>query len=115
MKYKPGWPERCSTACRKVASWRDATIVIGFNQMAKRITEIEGTWEEVAANAAQFAGRRVRLIVLEEGKPSAYQSPSVEEVLADIWADVSKDEWAKLPSDLSANLDYYLYGTPKRR
>ena len=32
--------------------------------MAAPIFELEGTWEEVAAHAAELAGRRVRLTVL---------------------------------------------------
>ena len=31
-----------------------------------------------------------------------------------IWGEVPDEELAKLPPDLSANLDHYLYGTPKR-
>ena len=40
-----------------------------------------------------------------------------EEILAmvdAIWSAVPEEELAKLPPDLSANLDHYLYGTPKR-
>jgi len=41
--------------------------------MAEPALELEGTWEEIAARAPEFAGRRVRLIVLGEAdqKPSA--------------------------------------------
>jgi len=37
--------------------------------MAAPLLELEGTWEEIAARAPEFAGRRVRLIVLAEPKP----------------------------------------------
>jgi hypothetical protein len=43
--------------------------------------------------------------------PSA---PPIEEVLAGLARAVPKAEWDKLPSDLTDNLDHYLYGTPKR-
>ena len=33
--------------------------------------EIEGTWEEVAAHALQYAGRRVRLTLLDTGAKEA--------------------------------------------
>jgi hypothetical protein len=36
-----------------------------------------------------------------------------EEVAA-IGASVPREEWEKLPRDLSENLDHYLYGAPKR-
>jgi hypothetical protein len=39
--------------------------------MATALLELEGTWEEIAARASEFAGRRVRLTVLAEdvGEP----------------------------------------------
>ena len=46
----------------------------------------------------------------EEMDPSARP---IEEVLQAIVADVPKEEWDRLPADLSNNLDHYIYGTPK--
>jgi hypothetical protein len=40
-------------------------------------------------------------------------APPIEEVLRAIVADVPKEEWDRLPADLSDNLDHYIYGTPK--
>ncbi len=37
-------------------------------------------------------------------------SPSIEEILSSIASEVPKEEWEKLPSDLTDNLDNYLYG-----
>jgi len=34
--------------------------------MTAQVLELEGTWEEILAQAAKFAGRRVRVIVLAE-------------------------------------------------
>jgi hypothetical protein len=34
--------------------------------------EVEGTWEQIAARAPEFAGRRVRLIVLPEEHSEPY-------------------------------------------
>ena len=41
------------------------------------------------------------------------KAPAIEEVLAAIMADVPRSEWARLPADLTDNLDHYIYGTPK--
>jgi hypothetical protein len=52
----------------------------------------------------------------EEQTNSAQQSPSLPPFLQfveEISAQIPKEEWAKLPSDLSKNLDHYLYGSPK--
>jgi hypothetical protein len=34
--------------------------------MESRLSEIEGTWEEIAAHADELVGRRVRLVVLPD-------------------------------------------------
>jgi len=39
---------------------------------------------------------------------------SIEEVLAGLAYEVPKAEWDRLPSDLTDNLDHYLYGLPKK-
>ena len=36
------------------------------------------------------------------------------EILDHFSSNVPDEEWAKLPPDLSFNLDHYIYGTPKR-
>jgi len=38
--------------------------------------------------------------------------PVWEEVL-EIGASIPLEEWEKVPTDLSVNLDHYLYGSPK--
>jgi hypothetical protein len=40
-------------------------------------------------------------------------APAIEDVLAAIVADVPKEEWDRLPADLTDHLDHYIYGTPK--
>ncbi|MEG4107179.1 hypothetical protein [Microcoleus sp. S13_C5] len=37
--------------------------------MTKQLLELEGTWEEILAQSAKFADRRVRLIVLADEEP----------------------------------------------
>jgi hypothetical protein len=40
-------------------------------------------------------------------------TPPIEEILSDLASEITKEEWEKLPSDLTDNLDHYLYGIPK--
>lgn len=40
-------------------------------------------------------------------------APPIEDILSDLASEIPEEEWEKLPSDLTDNLDYYLYGTPK--
>ena len=59
------------------------------------------------------AAVRVELVAgpLDEKSLSALP---VEDEIAAIWRDVSHQEWAVLPADLSSNIDHYIYGVPKR-
>lgn len=41
-------------------------------------------------------------------------APPIEEVLMELSKEVPKEEWKKLPPDLTDNIDHYLYGTPKK-
>jgi hypothetical protein len=38
----------------------------------------------------------------------------IEDVIAELTAQVPQAEWDRLPNDLTDHLDHYLYGTPKR-
>jgi len=42
------------------------------------------------------------------------ESIPIWEAIAQISKSVPEEEWAKLPTDLSVNIDHYLYGAPKR-
>jgi hypothetical protein len=80
--------------------------------------EIEGTWEEIVAQAPRFAGHRLRLTVLLEAPQGTHEQREprpLEEKIAEIVAQVPEEEWSKLPPDLGDQLDHYIYGTPKRK
>jgi hypothetical protein len=46
-------------------------------------------------------------------EPQTGKTPPVWEVVSEIGKKVPLREWRKVPSDLSKNLDHYLYGAPK--
>lgn len=78
---------------------------------------IEGPWEEIAARAEEFAGRRVRLTVVlgTLGEAAEGSTPkSIEEKIQERAAQIPDEEWDNLPADLLDRLDHYLYGTPDR-
>jgi hypothetical protein len=46
--------------------------------------------------------------------PKQLESGGIEAILQSLAADVPREEWQQLPSDLTDELDHYLYGTPKK-
>lgn len=53
------------------------------------------------------------LISIAAPQPQLYER-SIEDVLEEISAEIPAKEWEKLPTDLSENLDHYIYGWPKK-
>ena len=53
------------------------------------------------------------LISIEAPQPGLYER-SIEDVLGEISSEIPAEEWRKLPTDLSDNLDHYIYGWPKK-
>jgi len=54
-----------------------------------------------------------RLAAQEEASAPSRERP-IWEVITEISSQVPEEEWAKLPSDGSLNVDHYLYGAPKK-
>jgi hypothetical protein len=59
---------------------------------------------------------RVERLQIQPVGEVAYDSTArpIEDVLADLAREVPRENWNRLPSDLTDNLDHYLYGTPKQ-
>ncbi len=57
--------------------------------------------------------QHVMVCVVPAPKTTADTRP-IWERIAEITASVPPEEWEKLPTDLAANHDHYLYGAPKR-
>ncbi len=57
--------------------------------------------------------QHVMVCVVPAPKTAADTRP-IWERIAEITASVPPEEWEKLPTDLAANHDHYLYGAPKR-
>jgi predicted DNA-binding antitoxin AbrB/MazE fold protein len=58
-------------------------------------------------------GAEVRVELAAGKKEFDPNTPPIEEKLRAIMADVPKEEWDRLPADLTEHLDHYIYGTPK--
>ncbi len=84
--------------------------------MAIPLLELEGTWEEIAAQVPDFSGQKLRVLVYpaEENSVAASATRPIAEILTDIAATIPAAELAKLPPDFTDQLDHYVYGTPKQ-
>jgi len=84
--------------------------------MSTPLLELEGTWDEIAAQIPDFSGQKLRVLVypVEENSPEAHDTRPIAEVLAAIAATIPAAELATLPPDFADQLDHYIYGTPKR-
>jgi hypothetical protein len=63
-----------------------------------------------------FIKIRLKQRVKEEQTDSSHPSPGLPSFLQfveEISAQVPREEWKKLPKDLSKNIDHYLYGLSK--
>jgi len=62
--------------------------------------------------------RRILLVDHHEERPAGEtpfdpDAPPIWETIAEIGKSIPEEEWDKVPTDLAANLDHYLYGEPK--
>ena len=71
--------------------------------MAIPLLELEGTWEEIAAQVPDFSGQKLRVLVYpaEEDSTAAPATPPIAEVLAEIAETIPAAELAKLPPDFT--------------
>lgn len=82
--------------------------------MTSQPTELEGTWEEIVAHAAELAGRRVRVIIMPdkpEPSPEAvppFRSSSSRSVLrhAGTWAGDDFEECLQLVYDTRFEIEF---------
>jgi hypothetical protein len=88
----------------------------GDTKMPTPLLELEGTWAEIQEQMPDFAGQRLRVIVLpaNENAGNPEETRPIHEVLAELAAEIPPEELAKLPTDFTDQLDHYIYGTPKR-
>ena len=60
------------------------------------------------------------LVTVDEPADTPFEEPEFDpnakpvwQVVLEIGASIPEEEWEKVPTDLSINLDHYLYGAPK--
>ena len=93
--------------------------------MEPKILTLEGTAEEIRALLPDAPGKRLRVTarILDADAPetappdaaaNALDENDITYKLMHSFDDMPPEERGKLPTDLSENLDHYLYGWPKK-
>jgi hypothetical protein len=99
----------------KFSPEQETMITEALREHASRRLHIKGRAEFIGGGKLKRITSVSHIEVQPRGR-IAYDENArpIWESLADISNSVSPQEWAKLPSDLSKNIDHYLYGTPKQ-
>lgn len=90
-----------------------------MNAMGNRVIHISD--EEAASDFASLLDRvraGAEVVIEHDSRPVALLRPAlpsepIDKVFAAIAQDVPDEDWSRVPTDLSKNLDHYLYGSPK--
>ena len=81
--------------------------------LAKALDRVHDLSEDEQDRVARLILDEVEAFGKENGKGEPPQKPYWE-VIQDIMKDVPDEELEKLPKDGAAEIDHYIYGTPKR-
>ena len=88
--------------------------------MSTPLLELEGTLEEIKALLPDLGEQRVHITITsvnsstKNGEKLQSHKLSITEKILERFKDVPPEERAKVPADLTDNLDHYIYGLPKK-
>ena len=99
----------------KFSAQQESLIIEGLRDHASRCLRIKGRGEFFPD------GKLKRIIETKEVSIESVNVIPYDEAAKPIWeiaeeisTSIPREEWAKLPDDLSKNLDHFLYGSPKQ-
>jgi hypothetical protein len=110
---------------RKGAKW---TVIVGEREFPARplVLEAAGVPPNDPTNSHQaveilrrlgfetrYARNQGETGVKEREEPSEKESGSILEMVSAVTSEVPEREWERVPSDLSKNVDHYLYGSKR--
>lgn len=92
------------------------------NEVTNALRDHRTLWLQVIGIGEFSAqGKPLRITQVEElrlqpRKEVTYDTAArpIEDILSELAREIPEEDWKRLPSDLTDNLDHYLYGTPKR-
>ncbi len=81
--------------------------------LTQALDRIRNLPEDEQDRVARLILDEVEAFAKENGEEEPRQKP-ISEVIQDITKDVPDEVWETLPKDGAAEIDHYLYGSPKR-
>ena len=81
--------------------------------LAKALDRVQDLPEDEQDRVAQLILDEVETFGKENGEEEPQHKP-ISEVIQEITKDVPDEVWETLPKDGAAEIDHYLYGSPKR-
>ena len=111
LPERPRYLLRLRCADEREARDREALLHAWFRSRGQKLNNLPG--EEWFLTNSSEIGEAVRNII-GDNPPTGYGSTlEIEDVIAATFADVTADDWARLPEDLTERLDDYLYGSDR--
>jgi hypothetical protein len=110
----------------QLCSGEDPSVTIGFTtEQEDQVTTAlkdHNTIRMHVKGLGEFSAQGTLLRVLrvdelgftKNGEIYDQTARPIEELLNDLAKEIPEEEWDRLPDDLNDNLDYYLYGVPKK-
>lgn len=107
LPERPRYLLRLRCADEREARERESLLHAWFRSRGQRLHGLSGEgWFLTNRSEIEEAIRNLVGADAPSGNPGAVE---IEDVIADAFKDVTADDWARLPGDLSERLDYYLY------
>ena len=99
----------------KFAPDQESAITEALREHASRRLLVRGRAEFSAPDGATKRILSVEEVSVQKAEEAPFdpEARPIWETVVELGASVPDDEWAKVPTDLSKNLDHYLYGAPK--
>jgi hypothetical protein len=106
------------------------TVIVGGRELPARplVLEAAGVPPNDPTNSHQaiaileglgfetrYAGEFGRAHLADDPSGEHAEAGSIFDIISKLAESVPDDDWKRLPTDMSKNVDHYLYGTKKRR
>jgi hypothetical protein len=109
------WPDERTSVQVTFSPEQESSVTDALKEHRTLRLQVVGAGEFSAQGKPLRIIRVERLQIQPVGEP-AYDSTArpIEDILVDLAREIPQKNWDRLPSNLTDNLDHYLYGTPEK-